>query len=717
MNARILGITAWVWLCALCFVTAAEAHVTVGPLPSEARGLLDGRAYEMVSPPQKDGAQIIPTREEGGLIEASEDGDAIAYLANAPIEPNPPANPSATQVFSKRTPTGWSSKDISTPGEAAIRVGTGLSYQAFSADLSTAIVEPHQDILSLAPEVPSELTTPTSIETYSYDMQGGGYRPLVTTGNSLPTQLSGERAKITFEGASKDAEHAVFSSELALTPGALEEQSNLYEWTDGALKLASVLPDESPTSGGELGGGVAGEINSVSEDGSRVIWSIRNQALYTRDTATERTTEVDDSRGGSGSSGGGAFRTASSDGVRIFFTDEKELTSDADAGNDLYEFNSSTGGLVDLTPDTGDPQGAQVGSVFGASEDGSYVYFLARGALAQGAIAGHSNLYVAHDDGTKWSTSFIAVLAQGGERIARVSPNGHFLAFMSSEPLTGYDNRDIATGLRDQEVYLFSAESELLTCASCNPTGERPAGEIVPEQPEIDSIAIWWQQPVAALIPPVTSRTLSGNYAYQPRYLTDQGQLFFDSVDSLVLHDTNGQPDVYEYEPAGSGSCGASGGCVSLVSSGLDSEESAFMDASASGDDVFFLTRDRLSTEDFDSSFDMYDAHVCSLASPCAAPPPSSPPPCDTGDACKAAPTPQPSVFGDPASATFVGATNVTPTPQPVETKAKSKSKRKPKSKKRQKLKEKLKSKHKQTVKRRRHGSGGAKKSDRRVIR
>jgi hypothetical protein len=74
---------------------------------------------------------------------------------------------------------------------------------------------------------------------------------------------------------------------------------------------------------------------------------------------------------------------------------------------------------------------------------------------------------------------------------------------------------------------------------------------------------------------------------------------------------------------------------------------------------VFFATDERLVSEDFDSGYDMYDAHACSAQSPCIAPPPVLPPECSTGDSCKAAPSPQPSVFGSPASATFAGAGNV----------------------------------------------------------
>src|SRR5664280_437074 len=54
------------------------------------------------------------------------------------------------------------------------------------------------------------------------------------------------------------------------------------------------------------------------------------------------------------------------------------------------------------------------------------------------------------------------------------------------------------------------------------------------------------------------------------------------------------------------------GGCVALISSGSSSHESAFLDASESGDDVFILTTAQLGGADTDKSYDVYDAHVCS---------------------------------------------------------------------------------------------------------
>ena len=76
----------------------------------------------------------------------------------------------------------------------------------------------------------------------------------------------------------------------------------------------------------------------------------------------------------------------------------------------LYEYDLETGKLSDLTGEATDStgEGAAVQGVVQISEDGSYVYFVAEGALAAGATAGQPNLYVSHEDGVP---VFIATLA------------------------------------------------------------------------------------------------------------------------------------------------------------------------------------------------------------------------------------------------------------------------------------------------------------------
>jgi hypothetical protein len=229
------------------------------------------------------------------------------------------------------------------------------------------------------------------------------------------------------------------------------------------------------------------------------------------------------------------------------------------------------------------------------------------------------------------------------------------------------------------EVYLYDASANRLTCASCDPTGARPHG-IEYEKVTTASGGLAGgdrvlppQQQIAAIIPGGTPTSLEQSL-YQSRYLSNSGRLFFNSQDALVPQDVNNTMDVYEYEPPGVGDCStssptfsaSSAGCVNLISSGTSPLESAFLDASETGSDVFFLTSSRLAPQDVDSERDVYDAHECSSAAPCFSEPPTSPPPCDTGESCKAAPTPQPNIFGAPSSATFSGLGNPAPPPPPT---------------------------------------------------
>jgi len=159
---------------------------------------------------------------------------------------------------------------------------------------------------------------------------------------------------------------------------------------------------------------------------------------------------------------------------------------------------------------------------------------------------------------------------------------------------------------------------------------------------------------------------------YQSRYLSDTGRLFFDSADALVplavptrtetIAGTSqqvGVENVYEYEPNQVGSCSSEGGCIGLISSGTSEHESSFLDASASGNDVFFLTAQPLVSQDTDSNFDVYDAHLCETSSPCTSVPEKTPTACERegGEACQTY-TP-PSGFAVPGSSTNIGSSSL----------------------------------------------------------
>jgi hypothetical protein len=781
--------------------------------------LPDGRAWELVSPRDRHGASIEPLNssyDTGGEIQAAGDGDGISYVTNLPVEAGVDGFPEFAQVLSRRTGSGWVSSALSVPHAESLPTGTsvteGREYRLFSEDLSEAAVQPTGAFESCtsALGVSRPCLSPEASEQTAFvqDLGSGVFTPLVTgclteaqyeknaAEGKQPTHCEpavAEHENVPpgtsfgttepcppiifcgpqFEDATGDFSHVVVDSPVRLTeePGAT---AGLYEWSAGKLAFVGA---------GSIG---AAHSHPVSEDGSRVFWTGQvfnpvthnpESHLYMRDMTSGEVLPLDLPEAEcvaqgkcAAAGGGGAFQDASSEGDRVFFTDAQPLTLDSGAGAekpDLYECEiGEVAGkpkcnLKDLTPANGTesagtpPTGA--GGIIGASEDGSYVYFVANGVLGDGAQHGATpgdckggegeapdercNLYVSHEGATR----LVAVLSGmdipdwGGlypyGPTARVSPNGQWLAFMSDRSLTGYDNEDAsskAPGERmDEEVYLYDASTEHLVCASCDPTGARPDGRRYGDQDGngIENslvgglpFPLYSDTWLAANIPTWTPQSYH-NAVYQSRYLSDNGRLFFNTSDGLVPKDGNNQEDVYEYEPEGAGSeparCGpsvASGsevykpaqafeseplkegeqgpageegaGCVALISSGTSGQESAFMEASAGGGegehgeagseggrDVFFLTAAHLVGGEIENGESLYDAHECTVSSPCTQEA-QAPPECETAEACRAAPEPQPGIYQAPASATFNGKANPTPEAPPAKAPAKKVTKK-----------------------------------------
>lgn len=693
-------------------------HTFITQAAGGAFALADSRQWELVSPTDKLGA-LIEGISGSGIIQASADGGAIAYRTSSPTEGEPPGYAVKETVLSMRGDNSWSSRDISVPHSHApfLSEDVGAEFQAFSDDLSRAAVRPIDSVFTpLSPE---------ASETTAYlrtDYQSGGaeaycsvscYRPLVTSRAGFAdvppgTAFGGEPDGFCedllgcgpyFQGASPDLSHVVLSSSAQLTSTPVPAGGpGLYEWAAGHLQLIGLLPkgEEGPVilagEHRENGHRETAVRHAISDDGERVLMeggATGGKGLYVRevgvDEAAGETVRLDVPQGGSGPSEGMSYMTASSDGSRIFFLDRGHLTAKSSAfGEDLYEYdlNAPPGSrLTDLTADPNGGEGAGVEQVLGASEDGSYIYFVATGVLAEGASRAGQNVYVRHEGATR----LVAVLSaedyvlydfngQGEKMLARVSPNGIWLAFMSNAELTGYDTHDAVSGHPDEEVYLYDAAPGGVVCASCDPTGARPVGA---EVFGYGGPGVW----VAASVPSWNGPPVYGSSnRHQPRYLSDSGRLFFDSSDALVPQDVDGVEDVYEYEPASVGNCVSSGaafvrgssGCLNLVSAGVSPAASEFLDASETGGDVFFRTSAQLVSQDYDSAYDVYDAHECTSAAPCF-PVVGQSPACETEASCRTAPTPQPALYGAPASATFSGTGNTKSVAAPV-VKAKAKT-------------------------------------------
>ncbi|MEZ5076447.1 MAG: hypothetical protein R2725_03280 [Solirubrobacterales bacterium] len=642
--------------------------------------LPDCRAYELVSPLDKEGGEILALPDvtynlPSTLNQSDTMGDKVAYGTYKAFGDAESA-PFTSQYIAQRNADDWSSHFILGPrAELTMKAGGALNSEvkAFSPDLC-------ESWFRTAAEPPLELTAGMPGQPNLYrrtdELCGEESYEAITT---APFPIAHENPGLELQGAAENgaAIYAVRDS-LAGTGAPAQPLScveddqdcrlELYyqEAGEGPPRYACVLPDgtahpgacaggTTPDRGG--GGRTASVIGALAEDGERVFWSTKGGEgagkIYVRmhpgapqsagvgcagaEAGQACTDAVSAAAEGVEGSEKSQFWAAAKDGSAALFT----------TGGTLYRYEVGTGETIAIA------EGA-VG-VMGASEYLSRVYFASTLDLGAGpnpvggeAVAGEPNLYLREEGG---GTAFVATLvmssdvtsqhaainAQPVNRTARVSADGLHAAFMSTAPITGYDNTDAKSGEADTEVFVYDAEAERLACVSCNPSGGRPAGQVVSKI----TVEDFWG---AGQLPPWPS-TL-----YQGRLLSDDGQrLYFESSDALVPRDSNGRIDVYQWEAPGRGGCdegdpsysARNEGCVELVSSGQSGGDAIFADASPTGDDVFFTTAASLLPQDYGLT-DLYDARAGG-----GQPVPPTPPAECEGESCQSPPPPpDPPVLG-----------------------------------------------------------------------
>ena len=630
--------------------------------PGSEPGLPDGRAYELVSPAQKQGGEVFPAdfRIRSCLAECKPpgqpysvfpmqsalDGEAISYMGY-PFSPTEGAAVLNSYV-SRRTATGWQTTPMS-PRQLFIR--SNLSYSESLAQ-GMIFTESGTPLGKEAPAGSENLYLQSAADP-------ARLRPLLTEALFQALSASGRPYRIAgaltlrYGGHSPDFSKQFFEANDSLTfagayapepPDPGSSGFDLYEWREGELALVNVLPGNAVVANGAAfasvsfstnSNGVSPDTNVIAAGGQRVYWTASGHLYVREDGRTTR--EIHHT---------GAFVTASPDGLQVLLSD-----------GCLYSLTTASCS-ADLTQGKGGFLG-----VAGQSEDLSRIYFVDTAAIPgsgqndhhEEAQTGDPNLYL-YEAGA--AARFIATLgprdgAGGSEdlndwatvpgaRTAEASPDGRYLAFGSREQLTGYDNLGPCEYNPDRtafvlapckEAYLYDSKSGRLTCPSCNPTGEAPLGNS-------------------------TLRRLNGAQANgwlpQPRYLTNRGRLLFDSSDRLSPRDTNGRvEDVYEAEPAGVGSCNSASGCVALISPGTGSVDSNLLAVDENGGNVFFTSREELVQTDTDELIDVYDARVGGGFS---AESETQRAECQ-GESCQ--PVPQAPNDPTPASSSFQGAGNV----------------------------------------------------------
>lgn len=622
------------------FATFANAPSSE-PCPNEAfragrpaAALPDCRAYEQASPVDKNGANV---QGEVSAVQAALQGSGVTFITNTGI-PGGEGSQQFPIYMASRGAGGWSTQGLLPPasyGSLASVLGWDEGFET-TYDFASG---PAEGRLLRRENASSAVSTAGTL--------GAGNNPLAYAGSSAGGAVA-----------------LLESREGGLMTGDLEGGQNVYVYdrASGRLVLAGTMNDETPPAegamagpydwfaskstaafGGALGFYFTQAEHAISGDGSKAFFTAAGSGqLYVRlnplaaqsamsgeecsEPAKACTVRISAPEEGVADPGTpAAFVGASADGNLAYFLDRGKLTVDATGGSgyDLYRYDLKSGDLTDLSLDATDKSGARVEGLLGiGGKEGEDVYFAAAGALtgeATQAPAGETNLYglvngelhllarIGTSEGAKGEERNWAprsrLAGSKAPNTARVSNDGQTLLFRSARKLTAYRNHGVA------ELYLFRI-GDGISCVSCNPSGEAPAGAAgVQEIPELS----------------VSQERL---YGIETRNLSADGRrVIFDSADRLVAADQNSVNDVYEWEAKGKGSCESevvAGGCIYLISSGEPGAQPAyFADADAEGENVFFFTDRQLVAQDKDELVDVYDARVeGGLAAQGATPPP-----------------------------------------------------------------------------------------------
>jgi hypothetical protein len=677
----------------------AGTEGTFTTLPAVAAGLPDGRAYELVTPADKGSAADMFSGASKAKNEftntdrgyASESGDAVLLTSSRASFGAFAASENNAYRFS-RAASGWTNVSLASPL---------LGAQSLESDVFDPL---DFSAVALNASVGSRSSSAGGALTDLLGPPGGPYTALHADAPAHTEPEQTERTEVV--GASQDLSHVVLESKNhRLAPGAANQDEGsdaLYEYSAGELRLVNVDSEGALLTrcGAILGlnHGAGSRFNAVSSDGSKIVFTapdpfaegagcwnggtIDAPQLYVRSGATS--TEISAPQAGFTDPGCSPQRTpcdpafyvgASATGSRIFFLTTGWLTEDHPESHDLelYEYDTETASLTRISAGEPGSPGAKAGAAMFAvpavSEEGSAVYFLARGRLTADAPAVSGSLLDLYRyDTASATTAFVATVeeddyplvaivsgstgnswkASGGIALSPslswyTTPDGRYLLFATAQEPTGYSSAEAAPGDcpgrgsaangRCAEVYRYDSATASLECVSCNPSGAPPESNA-----EFAGNAGSLTDPAAG---PVRAISDDGAYA------------FFATADALVPQDANGTQDVYEWHD----------GQISLISSGQDSYPSFFLGASADGSNVFFGTHANLiPSQNTESQGNLYDARICTEADPCIPPPPGETAQCE-GGACQSVP-PAP-IDATPTSLTFSGAGDLAGRPAP----------------------------------------------------
>ncbi len=698
-------------------------------LPSGTQGLPDGRVYEMVTPIDKEDAEVyVPSAvshqaedQAGGyettrISEVAASGDAVVYQGDPTHNGGGESSGNAlgSAYLARRSQGGgWTQASIQPPGRRT------TAYRGFSSDLSAGILtSPTENPEQAEPQLPggnapaglySEGTYDQRYDIYRHAFDEESYQPLsIATPKRTQAEAkgyvvdngSGEPQGPAYAGGTPDLSQLLFQdNDDALQKGEAEpekelgedvnqeaaqhhtESEYLYDWSDGPPLLVDVLPDGRVAPNATFGaphllhekwnGNPPDFSHVISSEGSRVFWSALQGTGYNQRPKAlyirENPTQPQSPLNG-----------------------QEECTVPTDA--------------CTIQLDKGIEGGARFWT---ASSDGSKAFFtkgalyvyevnatigqpgvitdLTPGVEVQGVLGSSeegdyiyyvnsaNELYMLHENGDQWEAP-VAIASLSSEDGEGVSPYNGLADFATDEeghagdwvPDLGQRTAEVTA---DGQGLVFMSDQPLK--AQGFPNGYETDGQ--------EEVYVYDAERNSLFCASCSQSGESGSSAflpvswsdsYIPTWISEKGnRVFFDSPSSLVSRDTNGNMDVYEWEREGTGSCeqddGSRGGCMYLLSGGSSNEPSWLLGASANGSDVFMITRSNLTGDAQDELYKVFDARIGGVE-------PLAPPAC-TGTGCQGVPA-APPTFAAPSSVTYIGVGNFS-APTRVKSVAKAKIK------------------------------------------
>ena len=555
---------------------AGTVEAQPSPCPNEAlRGghsahLPDCRAYEQVTPENKEGAQDVfkyGISAEGSLV--GEDGEH--FMLHAPgVQWGPSPDARVANYFFTRTPSGWRMTSTRPEGEAG-----PYSYQPFlfSPDLTQVGLEVEWDTTeaSFSPNIEMEAGPP-----------GGPY----VTAASIPRGEVVRQA--TWVAASADGSKLILQtgdhSLLGHATGTVSGD-DLYEFSGGQLRQLNVLTGGGAISscGAKLVDGFEdyeghqeGSLSSphaVSADGSRVFFEDNcTHDLYMRANGAE-TVDL----------GEYLFLAANAEGSKVLL----ERHSSAYEAL-LYEV--STGGVKPLFSAHEPISAGAAGAYPVVSEDLSAIYFMSGERLTpeappivQEGDAKDAGIDLYRYDIVKGQLRFVVQTEKDSGAYFEgrsTSPDGRYYYWIS------YGAGGVPGGAAEtNQVYRYDSLEDVVQCMSC-------ASSFDP-RPQSEATFLTTGTTIGPdNVPNLADASSNGDF------------VFFDTPAALVPEDVDGEApiegvngvypsiayslssDVYEWRKDGVDGCAHVQGCLALISSGTGGYKNEFLGTTPSGRDV-----------------------------------------------------------------------------------------------------------------------------------